>query len=278
MTARTIAVLAACTMLASGSNALAARIPAECSGASDLLDRLYAYFGGVSSFAVAPVAEPVFSGGSMSLVINFQPSVFARAGVAIGTLGIGAPLLAVAPDADTFSLTIKGPESGALAFYVLVREDDNADDVIDLADGDDEWLSPEFFIPAGTITTFNIPGAMFVDSGGGSGNGVQNFTDTNQMGLVIDIHSDDSYPGGLITSSRTLYLDHIGFYAGAQAPPPQCPGPGDANADGFVGFSDITVVLTNFGMGAGPGDANMDGMVNFTDISTVLTFFGATCP
>jgi hypothetical protein len=59
--------------------------------------------------------------------------------------------------------------------------------------------------------------------------------------------------------------------------------PGDANGDGVVNFTDITVVLANFGTTwpadcIGAGDANGDGVVNFTDVTVVLANFGNTCP
>ncbi len=50
---------------------------------------------------------------------------------------------------------------------------------------------------------------------------------------------------------------------------------GDVNKDGIVNFSDLNIVLSQFG-GAGSGDLNLDGVVNFTDLNTVLSNFGAT--
>jgi len=49
---------------------------------------------------------------------------------------------------------------------------------------------------------------------------------------------------------------------------------GDADHNGSVNFSDITIVLSNWG-GAGPvGDANGDLLVNFADITSVLSNWG----
>lgn len=258
----------------------AATIPSECETLSTSLERLYSYFGGVASFSVFQSEEPVYSGAAMGLTINFQPSPFSTAGVAIGTLGISAPSLNINPAADTFSLTIKGPPTGSLRFYVLVREDDDHNGVIDLADGDEEWQSPELEIPTGATTTFNIPAADFFDPGTGSGNGLKNFNDSTRMGLVIDIHSRTLYPGGILTTPRTLHLDHIGFYVGPQTPPPPvCTGDADGNHD--INFADVTSVLTNYGAiytPTGPGDANVNGVVNFADITSVLSSFGLTCP
>ncbi|MBX3353203.1 MAG: hypothetical protein KF684_09730 [Phycisphaeraceae bacterium] len=55
--------------------------------------------------------------------------------------------------------------------------------------------------------------------------------------------------------------------------------PGDTNGDGVVNFSDLNVVLSQFGQtGAGlDGDLNDDGVVNFSDLNEVLSNFGSTC-
>jgi plastocyanin len=53
---------------------------------------------------------------------------------------------------------------------------------------------------------------------------------------------------------------------------------GDADGNRTVNFSDVTVVLSNFGGTPPPGDANSDGSVSFGDVTTVLANFGTTCP
>lgn len=55
--------------------------------------------------------------------------------------------------------------------------------------------------------------------------------------------------------------------------------PGDANGDNVVNFTDLNLVLTNFGQ-SGPfvsGDLNRDGVVNFLDLNVVLSYFGTVC-
>lgn len=273
---QTAAVLAALTV---AHAARAVTFPTDCESAPQMLDRLYSYFGGVSNFTVAPSGEPVFTGGSMAMTINFQPSIFNIAGAAVGFITLGPPALATPGEADTFSITIKGPASGTLAFFVLVREDDNHDGIINLADGDDEWGSPEIFIPEGVTTTINIPSVDFLDTGAGSGDGLRNFHNATRLGLIIDIHSRTIYPGGILTTPRTVYLDHVGFFEGPQmAPPPNCAG--DADGNSVVNFADITSVLTNFNAtytGTGPGDSNHDGVVNFADITSTLSTFNMPC-
>lgn len=66
--------------------------------------------------------------------------------------------------------------------------------------------------------------------------------------------------------------------------PDECDGPacpGDANGDLVVNFSDLNIVLGQFGqsgpVGSLEGDLNLDGVVDFEDLNLVLSFFGATC-
>ena len=50
-------------------------------------------------------------------------------------------------------------------------------------------------------------------------------------------------------------------------------GPGDANRDGMVNFTDLNIVLTNYNQPGGwsQGDFNGDGIVNFADLNILLT-------
>lgn len=276
---RFIATAVLALLSLAGSSSGAPPIPAECDGASTILDRLYAYFG-AASFSVSPSSDLVFSGGSMVLNISFQPTFFSSSGVAVGSLGTSDAGLSIDPNADTFSVTMTGQASGTLKFYVLIREDDNQDGIIDLANGDDEWQSPEFTIPAGATTTFNFPATAFSDSGAGSGNGVREFTTTTKMAMVIDIHSRTSYAGGLITTPRTLLIDHVGFFHGSQTPPPPPVCFEDINTDGVINTSDLVLLLSAYGQTVAPGstgDLNSDGEVNTTDLVTMLARFGQAC-
>lgn len=277
MTPRLAALLAAVAFTSISERAGAAAIPADAETPAAALDRLYSYFG-VSSFSMTTSNQHVFSGASMLLTINFAPSTFPQAGVGVGTLGVSAPALAVAPGADTFSITIAGHQSGTLRFHVTIREDDNNDGIIDIANGDDEWRSPELEIPALATTAFNIPAAQFTDTGNGTGDGVREFDSTNRMAMLIDVHSKSTYPGGLITSPRTLHLDHAGFFIGAQTPAPPCPG--DLNIDGSVNTVDLAMFLSHFGQTVSPGtqgDLNNDSTVNTADLTRFLASFGQVC-
>lgn len=274
-------LLRALLLGSAASTAGAVPIPNELD--TTLLDRLYTYLN-AGSFSVATSPTSVFSGGSMAVNINFQPSPFGSGGVAVGTIGVSAPDLAVAPDADVFSITIKGPSSGTLKFYVVIREDDNHDGVIDLALGDDEWQSPELTIDPAVTTTFNIATSDFFLTGNGSGDGLREFNSTPRMAMIIDIHSKNSYPGGLITSPRTIYLDHVGFYHGVQVPPPPpppCAG-ADFNHDNAVNTGDLTQLLAAFGSAVPPAnpaiDLNHDNTIGTADLVLFLANFGTTCP
>lgn len=269
---------AALLALASAGASGAASIPAEGETPFTMMDRLYSYFG-VSSFALTSSAAHVHSGASMRLTINFAPSPFPQAGVAVGTLGVSTPSLAVATNADTFSVTVRGHESGTLRFYVLLREDDNNDGVINLALGDDEWQSPELTIPPGVTTTFNIPLTSFVVTDAGSGNEIQNFTTTPKLAMLLDIHTKASYPGGIITTQRTLGVGHAGLYAGPQTTPLPCVG--DLNIDRVVNTSDLAVILGHFGETVLPGQwGDLDGstLIDTNDLIAFLGGFGAACP
>lgn len=57
---------------------------------------------------------------------------------------------------------------------------------------------------------------------------------------------------------------------------PACPG--DADADGGVGLSDISVIIQNWGRATAVGDLDADGGVGLSDISVVIQSWGATCP
>lgn len=59
---------------------------------------------------------------------------------------------------------------------------------------------------------------------------------------------------------------------------PDCPE--DLDGDGVVGLSDLSVLLTNFGLAGGPADGDItgDGVIDLADLSALLTAFGTECP
>lgn len=272
---RTLCLVA---MSLSAVSARAAMFPTDFETPASQVNRIYSYFGGVASFTVAMSNQPVFSGQSQQLTINFQPSSFSTNGVGVGSLGIAAPSLAQDAANDTFSITISNPSSATLVFYAVIREDDNASGTIDIANGDDEWESNEVLITPG-IHSYNLAYSAFVPSGEGSGNGLQNFNNTPRMAFILNFETRSTLPGGLVTTPTTLYFDHVGFFVGAQTPPPPtCAA--DVNNDLAVNGSDLSVLLGQFGQAVTPGtgaDINGDGSISGADLSVLLSQFGLPC-
>lgn len=52
--------------------------------------------------------------------------------------------------------------------------------------------------------------------------------------------------------------------------------PGDLNHDGLVDISDLTLLLSSFGVSAG-GDVNGDGLTDILDLALLLAYFGGGC-
>ena len=56
----------------------------------------------------------------------------------------------------------------------------------------------------------------------------------------------------------------------------EAPCPADLSGDGVVGFSDLSIILSNWLTSDG-GDVNGDGQTNFSDLSLVLSAWGTEC-
>lgn len=67
----------------------------------------------------------------------------------------------------------------------------------------------------------------------------------------------------------------------ANGVPDDCECPGDLDGDFAVGLSDLSELLTNFGVTSGAGytdgDIDLDGDVDLADLSSLLENFGTTC-
>jgi hypothetical protein len=77
-----------------------------------------------------------------------------------------------------------------------------------------------------------------------------------------------------LQNGNGAYLDNVSIVSAAA---PKFPG--DANGDGTVDISDLSVVLTNYdqtNMGWSQGDFNGDGTVDISDLSNVLTNYDKT--
>lgn len=266
---------AAALLTAACSAPLAAAVtfPNEFENPSDALGPMYAYFGGVTSWSTALSSTTIHTGNSLQVNANLVNDQFAVAAFAVGTFGITSPNLSIPAGADTFSITIKGPESGVLSLNIFIREDDNNDNVININGPDDEWESGILMIKPG-VNVYNIPYATFQDSNPDNGNGLQNFNTTGRLAYILEFASRDSYPGGQIIGPVSLFIDHCGFYVGAQSVPPLTV-EGDLNDDGVVNVDDLVALLAAWGTCTKcPADFNGDGLVNVDDLVFLLAHWG----
>lgn len=119
---------------------------------------------------------------------------------------------------------------------------------------------------------FTIAPGSFIAPAGAPGNPHAVTMDTATPGPksgVLTILSDDpDQPARMVMLTGMV-----------EAVTPACPG--DADGDGFVGLSDISVVVTFWGQPAsGPeqGDLDNDGMVGLSDLSVIIDQWGTICP
>lgn len=248
-------------------------LPNEFEVSGDQLSPLFAYFGGVTAWGSSLSTQSIHSGGSLEVWADLQPDWAGFSGFALGTYGISAPQLGIDPTADTFSLTIKAPTNGQLSFFVTIREDDNGDGIIDIANFDDEWETASILLAPGTHV-YNFAFSDFLDVDPAIGNNVPDFTTTGRLAYFLTFETYDSYPGGHINEPVSLLIDHVGFYVGFQSLPSQAPA--DLNGDGAVNVADLLTLLTSWGSCDGcPADITGDGLVTIDDLLVLLTSWGS---
>ncbi|MFN0135009.1 MAG: LamG-like jellyroll fold domain-containing protein [Phycisphaerae bacterium] len=83
----------------------------------------------------------------------------------------------------------------------------------------------------------------------------------------------------LLTPSEVYGLWRAGSSGKCRLQGGHCPE--DLNGNGAIDLSDLSILLSNFGLIGGTGqdgDINGDQVVNLTDLSLLLAAFGATCP
>ncbi|MGD9690427.1 MAG: hypothetical protein AB7K52_11870 [Phycisphaerales bacterium] len=275
---RTPGFLALCASLAALHAASGqTTMPSEFETPGTMLRRAFTYFGGVASASVTHSPDTVFSGSSMQVTINFQPDAFFLiAGAGFQSDIMSPPALAIAPGADTFSLTVNAPVSDRLVVFVRVREDDNADGIIDTAGDDDQWESVPFLLQAGS-NSINLPFSSFQVTNPGVGNEQQNFLTTPLMRYYLVFETRSTLPGGILQSPVTLGVDHVGFYVGPQSPAPSCAA--DFNADGELNPDDLgDYINCYFSVPACiDADFNADANVDADDLGDFINAYFAGC-
>jgi len=257
---------------ACGNTASAAgMMPSEFDLAGQTLDRQFSFFGGVADFGVMSSTAPVFSGDSLNVWADFQHDpFFTIAGFGIGTSTLAGADLSVPAGADTFSITILAPTQGVLSLIVNVREDDSLDGVIDIA-VDDDWETMPILLSPG-LNVYNFPASDFLDANMGAGNDVQNFDTTGAMSFTLTFETHATYPGGIIEVPVSFFIDHVGWYVGAQVAAFSA----DLNGDGIVDTADLGILIGAFGTADSVADLNGDGIVDTADLGNLIGAFGTT--
>jgi hypothetical protein len=267
-----------------GASTAAPPMPTELDNEAQMLSRLFSYFGGVGSFTVLPSDRLIYANGCAAVDVAFRADAFAVAGFGIGTLGVSAPDLAVPAGADRFSATIEWPGPGSLSVFFTIREDDNGNGAIDPGSGDDEWETGDIMLVPG-VQVYNLPYSAFVLSNPGEGNGVRNFNTTSRMAYFLTFETRASYPGGKLTSPRTLYVDHVGLYVGDQTIPPEACA-ADYNGDAIPDVLDFLDFMDDFSMCEGAAtpcgafgnpDLNGDAGVDVLDFLDFIEAFAIGC-
>ncbi len=256
-------------------------LPADFDAPGQTLDRIFTV-GGVVGFTVSESTQSVFQGGSLQVDIGFNNGgFFSFQSVGLGAQSVSGANFNIQPGADTFSITILAPSPavGGLQLFVTLRDDDNHDAIINLAD-DDEWISDPVPIAPG-LGVYNIPLAAFTDANPGEGDDTPNIGSGLAGTMILTLETRESLPAGRITQPITVFLDHGGVFADDQ----NLPNAGPCNiADfaeplGVLDFSDVLAFLTAFGSQNPAADlAPPTGVFDFTDVIAFLGAFGAGCP
>lgn len=274
MTHRTIVM--ALSFAAVGAANAGPTCPNEFEEATNALGPIYAYFGGVTNWGSTPSNTTIHSGKSLEVWANLVNDQFALAGFAVGTFGISAPALNIDDAADTFSITVRGPNTPGqlLSLNITIREDDNNDGILNVNGDDDAWESGVFILAGDNQAhVYNVPISIFQDLDPDSGNNVRNITTTGRLAYFLTFESRDAYPGGQIVGPVSLLIDHVGFYVGPQVIPGNQQ-PGDANGDSVVNIDDLLLVINSWSLAGAPGwidaDVVSDGVINIDDLLLII--------
>lgn len=250
-------------------------VPAEFDGSGDLLDRLFTV-GGVSSLQVSSSAQTVYDNGSMQVDIGFVAGgffSFSTAGIGVLNAGSG---FNVAATADTFSITILAPDPlpGGLELEVTLRDDDNADGLVDIGNDDDEWEALPLSVLPG-LHVYNIPLAAFDDLNPGTGNDTPDFGTGPTGAMIITLATSTSMANGRIEVPLQLLIDHAGVYTGDQILPTQCVA--DTNGDGTLSPADFNAWIQAFNTQSPACDQNADAACTPQDFNAWILNFNTGC-
>lgn len=261
--------VAVVALMISGSAMGQVSLPNDFGTPSTVFSPVSSYFGGVSGFGARHSGTAVFEGGSMEAWANFRrDAFFSIAGFTVGTPVMSGVNLSVPAGAGYLSIAVKAPEIGRLSMVVAVREDDNGDLTIDAAGDDDQWETVDILLDPGTAV-YNIPIGELVDADPDAGNNIQNFGTTQAMQIRVTFETRRAYPGGMIETPTSLFVDHLGFFVDPQVlPTPACPS--DINGDGGVDGDDVIAYFAAWDVS--DADFNGDGG---TDGDDTIAFFAA---
>ncbi len=249
-------------------------LPSDFGAPSSVFSPISSYFGGVSGFGARGSDTVVFEGASMEAWANFRrDAFFSIAGFTIGTPVMTGANLSVPAGAAYLSIAVKAPASGRLSMALAVREDDNGDLAIDAAGDDDQWETADILLQPGTAI-YNIPIGDLVDADPDAGNNIRNFGTTGAMQIRLTFETRRSYPGGMIETPTSLFVDHIGFFVEPQVlPAPTCPA--DINGDGGVDGDDVIAYFAAWDVS--DADFNGDGGTDGDDTIAFFASWDAGC-
>lgn len=127
--------------------------------------------------------------------------------------------------------------------------------------GDEDGAGSGGFTRSYDVSVAALPTVRYIriDGNGAGGSGPTTDFDLDAIGIINAIPAND------------MNLDGI---------PDECNCPGDANMDGAVNFTDLEILLDNWGATVTPGtlgDVDASGQVNFTDLEIVLDNWATDC-
>lgn len=111
-----------------------------------------------------------------------------------------------------------------------------------------------------------------------SNGGTISGADTPTLTISAAAAADEGAYNCVVTSALGCVTASASGVLTVNAAPDDCPE--DLDGDGVVGLSDLSILLTNFGLPGGPADGDItgDGVIDLADLSALLTAFGTTCP